>query len=65
MHYSSYAFSSNRFPTILTRSGAIIPEHYNDEIVSNTDVMSIRKAYGCKLKILKFSYMKIYMLLYY
>ena len=57
MHYSSYAFSSNGFPTILTRSGAIIPEHFNDEFVSNTDVTSIRKAYGCKLKILKFIFL--------
>jgi hypothetical protein len=49
MHYSSYSFSSNGFPTILTRAGAIIPEHYDSKLVSNTDVTSLRKAYGCKL----------------
>ena len=57
MHYSSYSFSSNGFPTILTRKGALIAENYNFSLLSNTDVTSIRKAYGCKLKILKFIFL--------
>ena len=62
MHYSSYSFSSNGFPTIITRAGALIPEHYDYELVSNTDVTSLRKAYGCKLVSLGLSAFKLMIL---
>ncbi|ODM91057.1 Zinc metalloproteinase nas-7 [Orchesella cincta] len=45
MHYSSYDFSSNGMPTILTKNGNIIDNR--DEVIQWTDIQKLMMMYQC------------------